>query len=98
MVYKILSFILIYILSIVNFSIILLPLMFFVVPIIISKPNLIDTQSIVSIILFVFFLVSCLMNFIILLDFLFGFSSKKFLKITNVILVGGVHANKYTFY
>ena len=74
MVYKILSFILIYILSIVNFSIILLPLMLFVVLIFISKPNLIDTQSIVSIILFVFFLVSCLMNFIILLDFLFGFS------------------------
>ena len=83
MVYKILSFILIYILSIVNFSIILLPLMFFVVPIVISKLNLIDTQSIVSIILFVFFLVSCLMNFIIILDFLFGFSSKKFLKNTQ---------------
>lgn len=83
MVYKLLSFILIYILSIVNFAIILLPLMFFVVPIVIFKTNLIDTQSIVSIILFVFFLVSCLMNFIILLDFLFGFSSKKFLKNTQ---------------
>lgn len=83
MVYKLLSFILVYILSIVNFAIILLPLMFFLVSIFVFKNNLIDTQSIVSIILFVFFIISCLMNFIILLDFLFGFSSKKFLKNTQ---------------
>lgn len=83
MVYKLLSFILIYILSIINFAIILLPLMFFVVPIVVFKTNLIDAQSIFSIVLFIFFVVSCLMNFIILLDFLFGFSSRKFLKNTQ---------------
>lgn len=83
MVYKLLSFILIYILSVINFAIILLPLMLFIIPFFIIKNNIIDFESLIGIILFVLFLVSCLMNFIILLDFLFGISSRKFLKNTT---------------
>ncbi len=80
---KLLSFILIYILSVINFVIILLPLLLIIVPIIASKIELIDHESIMSMIFFAFFSVSCIMNFMILIDFLFGISSKKFLKNTK---------------
>lgn len=83
MFYKLLSFILIYILSVINFTIVLLPLLLLIIPVILVKTNLIETESIIAIILLMLFLVSCVTNIIIIFDFIFGFSSRKFLKNTE---------------
>lgn len=83
MFYKLLSFILIYILSIINFAIILLPLLFIIVPIFLMKIDIIETDSVIAIVLSILFLVSCVMNIMIIFDFIFGISSRKFLKDTE---------------
>ena len=83
MFYKLLSFVLIYVLSVINFTIVLLPLLLLIIPIVLIKTNIIETESIIAIVLLMLFLVSCVTNIIIILDFIFGFSSRKFLKNTE---------------
>ncbi len=83
MVYKLLNFILVYILSIINFVIILSPLLLFVVPIMISQSKYIKSDSTLTVVLMMFFVISVVMIIIMLFDFLFGFSSKHFLKDTK---------------
>jgi len=83
MFYKLLSFILVYILSIINFTIILSPLLFFIVPIIATESDLIKSDSIIAIVLIIFFLISCITNIILLFDLIFGFSSRASIKGTK---------------
>lgn len=80
MFYKLLSFILVYILSIFNFAIILSPLLFFIVPAILSQGDYVKSTSIITIVLLVFFIISCLTVLIIFVDFIFGFSLRVFTK------------------
>ncbi len=83
MVYKLLSFILVYILSIVNFVIILSPLLIFIIPIMISQSEYIKSDSTLTIILLMFLIVSLLMILFMIIDFLFGISTRHFLKDTK---------------
>lgn len=83
MIYKLLNFILVYILSIINFVIILSPMLLFVVPIMMAQSEYIKSDSALTIVLLTFFIVSCVMVIIMLFDYLFGFSSKHFLKNTK---------------
>ncbi len=80
---KLLSFIIVYALSIVNFAIILLPLLFLLIPAIITETNVIEEDSIISVMIFVLFCTSLIMNFMILIDFIFSISYKKFIKNTK---------------
>lgn len=80
MLYKLLSFILVYILSIINFVIILSPLLIFVVPIVMMQSQYIKSNSSQTLILLMFFIVSCFMIIIMLFDFLFGLSTKHYVK------------------
>ena len=83
MIYKLLNFILVYILSIINFVIILSPLLLLIIPIMISQSEYIKSDSTLTVVLMMFFIMSIVMIIIILLDYLFGFSSKHFLKGTK---------------
>ena len=83
MFYKLLNFILVYILSVINFAIILSPLLFFIIPVMITNSPYIKSSSILTIVLLTFFIVSCLMIFIMFLDYLFGFSSRHYIKGTK---------------
>ncbi len=83
MVYKLLNFILVYILSVCNFAIIMSPLLFFAIPIMITKSDYVKSDSTLTIILLVFFIVSCIMIIVMLFDLLFGFSTKYFLRDTK---------------
>lgn len=83
MFYKLLNFILVYILSIFNFAIIMSPLLFFAVPLMITKSDYIKSNSTLTIILLVFFSVSCMMIIIMFFDLLFGFSTRYFVKGTK---------------
>lgn len=80
MIYKLLNFTLVYILSICNFAIIMSPMLFFAVPLMITKSDYVKSDSTLTIILLVFFTVSCLMIVVMLFDLLFGFSIRYFLK------------------
>ena len=83
MIYKLLSFILVYILSIINFVIILSPLFLIVVPIMISQSDYIKSDSTLTVVLLMFLIVSCLMILLMLIDYLFGISTRHFLKNTK---------------
>ena len=77
---KLFSFILVYILSIFNFIIILFPLWLILIPMCFFGSKYIETKSIITIVLLVFFIVSCLMVLVMFFDFLFGFSVKGVVK------------------
>lgn len=79
MISKPLNFILIYILSVINFVIILFPLTFFIVPLLFINNDHVQ-KSIISILLLSVFFVSGLMLVILFFDFLFGFSVRPFLR------------------
>jgi len=83
MIYKLLNFILVYILSIFNFAIIMSPMLFFAIPLMITKSDYIKSDSTLTVILLVFFIVSCLMIVVMLFDLLFGFSTRFYLKGTK---------------
>lgn len=83
MIHKLLNFILVYILSVINFVIILSPLLLFVIPLIISHGKYVKSNSVLTIVLLMFFIVSCLMLIIMVFDYIFGFSSRYFLKNTK---------------
>lgn len=79
MFYKLLNFILVYILSIFNFVIILSPIFILVLPIWITQSEYIKSDSTLTLVLMMFFTTSCIMVFVIFLDWLFGFSSKHYI-------------------
>lgn len=79
MLSKPLNFILVYVLSVLNFVIILSPLTFLVVPIFVIN-NGHAGQNITSILFLSAFVISALMLLILGLDFVFGFSVRPFLK------------------
>lgn len=83
MIYKLLNFVLVYILSICNFAIIMSPMLFFAIPLMITKSDYVKSDSTLTIILLVFFTVSCIMILVMLFDLLFGFSTRFFLKGTK---------------
>ena len=90
MFYKLLYFILIYLLTIIDFVIILLPLWVMLVPIYLSFDNHISKATLITVILLVLLVASCLVLIIMFFDFLFAFSvkghiknSKEYMKIKN---------------
>ena len=83
MFYKLLNFILVYILSVCNFAIIMSPILLFCIPIMITKSPYIKSNSALTIVLLMFFIVSCLMIIFLFFDFLFGFSTRYVIKGTK---------------
>jgi Zn-dependent protease with chaperone function len=77
--YKLLNFIAIYLLSIVNFAILLIPLLFIFIPIILSGIS-IEDRSVISIVLLIFFLVNLIVLLSAFLDLLFGFTTKSYIR------------------
>jgi len=73
----------VYILSIVNFLIILSPLLFFIVPFIVANSDYINSNSVTTLILLALFITSCITVLAIICDFLFGFSTRFFVKNTK---------------
>ncbi|HSQ98041.1 MAG TPA: M48 family metalloprotease [Rickettsiales bacterium] len=59
------------------------PLLFFAIPLMMTKTDYIKSNSTLTIVLLVFFTVSCLMLVIMLFDLLFGFSTRYYIKGTK---------------
>jgi Zn-dependent protease with chaperone function len=79
MITKPLNFILVYVLSVLNFVIILSPISFLIIPLFIIENGDIG-KNINSILFLSAFAISSLMLFLLFLDFLFGFSVNSFLQ------------------
>jgi Zn-dependent protease with chaperone function len=80
-VYKLIDFAVIYLLSIVNFAIILLPLLFVFVPLVyVGVP--IQNKSLITITSLIFLFVNTFTILSIFFDFVFGWSTKHYIKAT----------------
>ncbi|MDR0423343.1 MAG: M48 family metalloprotease [Rickettsiales bacterium] len=83
--YKLVNFVVIYLLSIINFAIILLPLLFIFVPFVYAGIP-IENKSIITIISLIFLFVNGFTFVSIVFDFLFGWSTKHYIKSTTPYL------------
>ncbi|GMO60675.1 MAG: hypothetical protein Ta2D_06260 [Rickettsiales bacterium] len=83
--FKLLSFISIYILSIINFAILLLPLIVVFMPIAFTGIPL-ATNSIISIVLLIFLFINVIVLLALIADLLFGFTTQSYIKSTTPYL------------